>query len=268
MEDFASVLVSARKEAGLTQTDLAGAAGLTSSYLSFLENRKKPPPSDDVCRRLAQALALPVDRLLELAHLERAPKELRAKVNSLTSSLHRERRSLRTFMEGLLSPFLFAGPPGYRDSAIDALGVSPTRRRRIREAVRKGERSKVGRLLDELSDSELQDLASRLPDLLPNEPSTVDSPPEHAPRAPYLLVAPADAYDQIQAGDRLLIDPAAVPQANDLVVLRDGSIRRLLRDGSTYSLDEGDPVPAAELFHYLEQTLAGVVIEIRKVMAR
>ncbi|MHC4940165.1 MAG: helix-turn-helix domain-containing protein [Planctomycetota bacterium] len=268
MEDFASVLVAARKEAGLTQTDLAGAAGLTSSYLSFLENRKKPPPSDDVCRRLARALNLPEERLLELAHLERAPKELRAKVDSLTSSLHRERRSLRSFMEELLSPFLFAGPPGYRDSAIEALGVSPTRRKKIREAVRRGERSKVSRVLDELSDRELKDLADRLPGILPNEPPLLEKPPDRPPDRPYLLVA-RENFDPIQPGDRLLVDPSAVPQDNDLLVLHDGSVCRLLRDGNGYKLEEhAEPRPAAELFHQFEQLLAGVVLEVRKVMTR
>jgi transcriptional regulator with XRE-family HTH domain len=270
LEDFASILVAARQAAGLRQTDLAAAAGLTSSYLSFLENRKKPPPSDEVCRRLEKALELPEGRLLEPAHLERAPKALREKVDSLTSSLHRERRSLRTFMEGLLSPFLFAGPPGFRDSAIDALGVSPTRRRRIREAVRRGERSKVKRILDELTEKELRDLADQLPRLLPAAPALHDAPPEVLPDAPFLLVAPEDAFGEIRAGDRLLLDPHATPQDGDLLALRDGGLRRLRRENGNYRL-EGEAtgaMPAAELFHRLERTLAGVVLEIRRVIPR
>jgi transcriptional regulator with XRE-family HTH domain len=248
LEDFAALLAEARKNAGLTQTDLAAAAGLTPSYVSFLENRKKPPPSDDVCRRLASALDLPEERLLDLAHLERSPPSIREKVDRLTSSLHRERRSLRTFMEGLLSPFLFAGPPGYRDSAIDALGVSPARRRRIREAVKRNEPSKVARLLDELSDDELSELADRLPALLPSQPTLYEKPPENPPPTPFLLVAQEDVPDTVRKGDRLLVDPKKTPDVGDLVVMRDGALER------------------AERAEDAEGAL-GVVTEIRRVMA-
>jgi len=264
------VLVAARQQAGLTQTELAAAAKLTASYLSFLENRKKPPPSDEVCRRLARALDLDGERLLELAHLERAPKPLRDKVASLATSLKKERRSLRTFMEGLLSPFLFAGPPGYRDSAIEALGVSPARRRRIREAVRRGGPSNVKRVLDELTDEELHELADRLPGILPPQPELLAGPPAEPPNSPFLLEAGEDAFDVVRKGDRLLLDPRAIPQDGDLLVLRDGSVRRLAREGSGYRLDGEDAaaVPAAEMFHRLEGELAGVVTEIRRVMPR
>ncbi|MEM8885323.1 MAG: helix-turn-helix transcriptional regulator [Planctomycetota bacterium] len=218
MRDFAAVLVEARKEAGLTQTEVAAAAGLTSSYLSFLENRKKPPPSDDVCRRLAVVLKLPAKALLEPAHMERAPEELRARVERLTHSLHRERRSLRTFMEGLLSPFLFAGPPGYRESAIDALGVSPRRRRRIREAVQRAEqrpadrRREIRRFLDELSEEELSELAERLPHLEQE-----------------FLLDPGSTGDlkEPQPGDRVVVDGQLTPKTGDLVYREDGSVRRL-----------------------------------------
>ena len=46
MDNFASVLLTARKRSGLTQAHLYVSAWLTPSYLSFIENRKKPPASD------------------------------------------------------------------------------------------------------------------------------------------------------------------------------------------------------------------------------
>ena len=178
-------------------------------------------------------------------------------------------------MEGLLSPFLFAGPPGYRDGAIEALGISPTRRRRIREAVRRGERSKVGRILDELSDKELGDLADRLPGLLGEQttggPRLLDAPPADASKQPYLLTAHHPFADEIREGDLLLVDAQATPQDGDFIVLRDGAVRRLVRDGAHYRLvggDDDESWPAAELFHRLEQILAGVVLEIRRVLPR
>jgi len=285
LDDFAAYLARARTTAQLTQTQLAAAAGLTPSYLSFIENRKKPPPSDEVCRRLAQALKLPAEELLELAHLQRAPKELRARVQDLTSSLHRERTSLRSFLEGLLSPFLFAGPPGYTDSAMDVLAISPARRRRIREAVKRagGERTRrereIRNWLEDLSDDELRELAGRLPKLIEDQP----------PHDPPLLTALPDRADARAArrfvfvmqgehlgtlgfpvpGDHVLIDPALPPESGDLLLLRGdphACVRRLVQEGALYRLEGGDAergVPAAELFHRLEAELSGVLVELR-----
>jgi len=138
MDDFAAILVAARRHTGRTQAQVAIAAGLTPSYLSFLENRKKPPPSDEVCRKLAKVLKVPAKRLLDLAHIQRAPESVRIEVRSLRHSLKRERRSRTRALKALLSPFLFAGPPGYLDSALDTLQISPARRRRLRAALRAG----------------------------------------------------------------------------------------------------------------------------------
>jgi len=135
MEDFAAVLIQARRRTGLTQAQVATVAGLTPSYLSLLENRKKPPPSDEVCRSLAVALRISAKRLLDLAHIQRAPESVRTEVRSLRHSLKRERRSRTRASRALLSPFLFAGPPGYLESALDTLQISPARRRRLRAAL-------------------------------------------------------------------------------------------------------------------------------------
>jgi len=285
LEDFAAHLVNARKQAQLTQTQLAAAAGLTASYLSFIENRKKPPPSDEVCRRLAKALGMPAEDLLERAHLQRAPKELRARVQDLTSSLHRERSSARSFLEGLLSPFLFSGPPGYADGAMDVLAISPARRRRIRDAAkrtgderarRKGE---IRRLLDDLSDDELRDLATRMPhwieDQPPHDPPVLDaepSPDDAASGRHFILVLRSVQLGSLAfpaAGAHVLIDPTAKPEPGDLLLLRAGDhaiVRRLVLDGGLYRLAGGDPeqpMPAEEMFARLDLELCGVLTELR-----
>ena len=70
MTDFATYLKRKRESAGLTQVELAGKVGLTGSYISILESRKKPPPSDTVLKRLARALEVGEDEILEVAHLD------------------------------------------------------------------------------------------------------------------------------------------------------------------------------------------------------
>ncbi len=292
LEDFAALLVASRKKVSLTQTELAAAAGLTPSYLSFIENRKKPPPSDEVCRRLADALDLAPETLLERAHLQRAPKELRAKVHSLTSSLHRERLSLRQFLQDMLSPFLFSGPPGYADSAMDTLALSPAKRRRIREAALRDRHDRVGReaevrkFVEELSDDELQDLAERVPRLIEDQgrsepPLLATLPPADDPRAehPFLLDLTADQLGSLAtptAGDRALIDPGALPEPDDYLLLREppaGVVRHLRVEDERFRLEGGpggaeELGPATELVRQFEAILVGVIIEVRTVLRR
>ena len=285
MEDFAAFLVDARKQARLTQTQLAAAAGLTASYLSFIENRKKPPPSDDVCRRLADALDLPAEALLERAHLERAPKELRARVQDLTSSLHREQSTVRTFLEGLLSPFLFSGPPGYADSAMDVLALSPARRRRIRESVKrtadadKRHAQEVRKLLADLSHAELRKLATRLPELLegapPHSPPLLTALPDpEAPEAsrPFVLVLREEHLGSLSfpvPGDHVLIEPAAEARPGDLLLLRHGKqgvVRRLESEGALQRLEGGPDeaaMPVARMRERLAAELVGILVELR-----
>jgi transcriptional regulator with XRE-family HTH domain len=58
---FGSELFEARVACGSSQAALARKAGLSRSYLSSLENDRRPPPSMDVCRRLFNALNLPLE---------------------------------------------------------------------------------------------------------------------------------------------------------------------------------------------------------------
>ncbi len=56
---------AAREAAGLTQTDVAGEAGISQAYLSQLEAGKKDPftKPDELLRRLADAIGTTVRKL-------------------------------------------------------------------------------------------------------------------------------------------------------------------------------------------------------------
>ena len=76
---------------------------------------------------------------------------------------------------------------GYTDSAMDVLAISPARRRRIRDSVKRSgdsrarQEGEVRKLLTDLTDEELRDLAERMPrlveDLPPHAPPTQEANP-------------------------------------------------------------------------------------------
>ncbi len=258
MPDFATLLRDARTRKGLTQAEVAIAAGLTPSYLSFIENRKKPPPSDDVCRRLARALGIAEQALLEVAHLERAPAPLRNRLRSMATAMRRERQSATNVLRSLLSPFLSSGPPGLLEGALDTTGMTARRRKRLREvlgAVSTGQSAsqELNRLLEALTESERAALLEALPRILsrraahpslaPNAPPAASAegsspfaagalpastpilyaPPRHdrAPPTPYLLAVTEGScigVPQVEAGDLVLVDAQAAPRVGDLLV--------------------------------------------------
>jgi SOS-response transcriptional repressor LexA len=116
MKDFAWWLNYNRERAGLNQAQLAERVGQSGSYISMLESRRKPPPSDEVVRKIARALNIEETKLLEVAHLERTPPDIQRKVLSLDRMLKRERKSHKTLVDRLLPAALFPifgcdGPP-------------------------------------------------------------------------------------------------------------------------------------------------------------
>ncbi|MHC5036737.1 MAG: helix-turn-helix domain-containing protein [Planctomycetota bacterium] len=124
-DDFASTLKAERLRADLTQADLASRSDLTAAYISQLESRKKPPPSDEVIQRIAKALSMKADRLLELAHLEKTPKDVRRKYRLLDARLRRQRKITRTLLDDMLplTLFNFMRYPGYLDRASGARSI-------------------------------------------------------------------------------------------------------------------------------------------------
>jgi len=74
---FARALRSYREQAGMKQLDLARKVGVSGPYISVLESGKRPPPADDVTRRIESALGVPSRTLLRLAHIARTPEDIR-----------------------------------------------------------------------------------------------------------------------------------------------------------------------------------------------
>jgi transcriptional regulator with XRE-family HTH domain len=68
---FGEIIRSAREAKNLTQAQLAAEAGVTSAYISELENDRKMPPPYATTAVLAQALSLLADELWEVAQAER-----------------------------------------------------------------------------------------------------------------------------------------------------------------------------------------------------
>ncbi len=58
---------SIRQEVGVTQKNLAQAAGIEQSYLSMIESDQRPNPGTKVTARLAQALQVSIDDLASRA---------------------------------------------------------------------------------------------------------------------------------------------------------------------------------------------------------
>lgn len=68
-QGFAVQLRKARKAAGMTQTDLAAATGLTRSMISLFESGDRKPSFDNL-RLLVYALNVSADVLLERARIQ------------------------------------------------------------------------------------------------------------------------------------------------------------------------------------------------------
>ena len=66
-QEFGARLRQLRKQAGLTQRELAERVGVDFSYLSKIESGAVPPPSEKVISRLAEALNAKRDELVTLA---------------------------------------------------------------------------------------------------------------------------------------------------------------------------------------------------------
>ena len=78
LEDFGAKLFSHRNAVGLSQAELARRARISRSFLSEIENGRRPPPPKRTVDRLTLALALPDDQrdaLCELAASGRPCRE-------------------------------------------------------------------------------------------------------------------------------------------------------------------------------------------------
>lgn len=74
--DFYDQLKGMRKLKGFTIRELADRSGVSSAYISQLENGNRGVPSPDVLMKLSEGLNMPYTELMQLAgYLEKSPTE-------------------------------------------------------------------------------------------------------------------------------------------------------------------------------------------------
>ena len=250
---FAGFLRAAREKAGITQVALAGACGLTGSYISLLESGKKPAPSDRVVRKIAKALSLGEVEALEGAHLDRAPDDLRRSVERLTRQAALEREMRERTAEALFPLSLWnihpSGVPfqrlGHRPPSLGA---------RIVEA--------IDRLLDLARTSPdvrtFQARSREMLDALPEEDrrKVLEAAPavvREAGPSPAVRVLPAPGAGfppEVHPGDSLVVEEGTAPKEGDLVLVEGEGESRLVRFGSGTT------------------GVRGVVVEVRRSLRR
>lgn len=94
--DLGKAIKICRNQRGLTQTELAGKAEISVSYLSLMEKGKRDP-AISVLNKLCDVLGIPLNLLLFIAsskdELKGLPEELFEKLSSLTLKLMKEEDS-------------------------------------------------------------------------------------------------------------------------------------------------------------------------------
>lgn len=209
MADFAKYLREAREAAGLNQSELADEVGLTGSYISVLESRRKPPPSDQVLKRMAKALGKPERELLEVAHLDRTPDDIRKKIRALDRRLSMERKVTSSLLKDLLPSSLwhFGRVMGYPEYGLEKLRLDAKKKRVLTKVIRRighlttradfEEESRL--VIATLPAEDRSVLAEVLPELVRDLPGTVSPEagipappsPRPAPPTPSLPLLPA-----------------------------------------------------------------------------
>jgi SOS-response transcriptional repressor LexA len=104
-----SIIRGRREELGLTQEIVAAKVDISKPYLSNIETGKtKNPPSDGVLRALERSMSFRPGKLMEIAHLERTPRDIREQYEMFAAELDRLRGIIRT-LGGPQSPDSPAG---------------------------------------------------------------------------------------------------------------------------------------------------------------
>lgn len=85
------VIREQREKLGMTQDQVAAAAGISKPYLSNVETGKANPPSDGVLTLLERVLQFPSGQLVEMAHLERMPSDVRQRQETLEAEVQKLR---------------------------------------------------------------------------------------------------------------------------------------------------------------------------------
>jgi len=272
LTDFADYLRDARKRAGLNQIELAERVGLTGSYISVLESRKKPPPSDKVLSRLARALDVPEGDMIEVAHLDKSPDDIRDRIKALDRRLRIERKVTKQLITGLLPSSLwhFGRVEGFHESAIEKLRLDPGKRRVLRKVLAKlknltsrddfEEQSKI--VIEALPAGDRSVLARVLPELVRDPRPAVD------PGTTIFTMNDDAMRPRVERGDELVVDRKRRPSPGDLALVRIGNrrtVRQLAKRGRGFLFvaTSGD----AEPVDGKKSDVLGVVIELRRRLA-
>ena len=116
MSRFGDDLKQKRKEAGLTQEDLARSLKVSNTYIHQLETGKIDAPTERRCRQLAAALGLPPGAILSQARLERLRRYAeRVGIESLVGWEAGPARSLSPAEEALLKLYRRLDPATRRE---------------------------------------------------------------------------------------------------------------------------------------------------------
>lgn len=81
---FGQRLQELRREAGVSQRDLAAQAGVDFSYISKLENDRLPPPAADTIVKICGILQVPSDELLALTG--KVPSDIKEMLGTSSSA--------------------------------------------------------------------------------------------------------------------------------------------------------------------------------------
>jgi len=273
MADFAEFLRDARKRAGLNQVDLAERVGLTGSYISVLESRKKPPPSDKVLKRLAGALGVPESDMIEVAHLDRSPDDIRDRIKALDRRLRIERKVTKRLITDLLPSSLwhFGRVTGFHESALSKLRLDSGNHRVLRKVLGKlkdltsrddfEEQSRI--VIEALPARDRSALAEVLPELVREPVPAVD------PGTTIFTANDGAMRPRILEGDVLLVDRKRKPVPGDLALVRIGrrrTVRQLAKRGRGFLFvatnGDAEPVPGGKA------DVLGIVIELRRRLSR
>jgi transcriptional regulator with XRE-family HTH domain len=254
---FAATLRAVRARMDLSQAEVAKRAGLTASYLSMLESRRKPPPSDAVVKRLARALDLEPSFLLEIAHLERTPEDIRRRMAGLRRSLETEKEVSRKVLRG---PFLemlwhFLSRRGMADPSIETLRLSRKTRRIVRGLVRDAGRTpnpeafreRASDRVESLDVEARDELLEAMPDLAAPLAGTAAPESSAEPGAPVLDDFP-ETLEGLEADVcRLPVPPALARPDLYWFRVKDQDMYPQVHEGDLLLLAPGDAPASGDL---------------------
>ena len=94
-----------REEMNLTLDEVSNRIGFSKPYLSTIETGKvKNPPSDDLLNKLEEVLEFEPGLLLDIAHLERMPSDLRQKYEKNEAEVEKWRQIVKNVIDKEVSP--------------------------------------------------------------------------------------------------------------------------------------------------------------------